>query len=300
MLKRIFKNGWQNFIRQGSLSFGNTFAIFLAIIVAVGLFVFHGLINYAIGEIENQVDVSLFFKEEVPKEDIMSFKAEVEELKEVKNVIFVSKEQAYESFVKNHEDDIYIEALKIIEVNPFLPSIRITANKPSEYAAISEFIDSKEDIEDMIYKMDDFRREEAIAKIDNLGKNVRVMGISLIIFFSFLAFLTTFNTVRLTIFSQRKEIEIMKLVGASNSFIRWPYIIQGIMCGIIAAILSSIIIFSILFIADNSLSNILMGFSAYDYCLNNIWTIILGQIIIAILLALFSSYIAITRYLKNN
>lgn len=299
MLRRILKNGWNNFTRQGSLSFGNTFAIFLAIIVAVGLFMFHGLINYAIEEVENQVDISLFFKEEVSKEDIDAFAEKIKEREDVKNVVFVSKEQAYESFVKNHEDDIYIEALKIIEVNPFLPSIRITANHPSQYMAISEFIDLHEDGEDMIYKMDDFRREEAIVKIENLSKNVRTLGFALIIFLSFLAFLTTFNTVRLTIFSQRKEIEVMKLVGASNSFIRWPYIIQGIMCGIVAAVLSSISIFLILYVANDSLKDVLMGFNVYEYYLSNIWAIVLGQIIIASFLALVSSYIAITKYLKK-
>jgi cell division transport system permease protein len=299
MFKRILKNAWYNFTRQGSLSFGNTFAIFLAVIVVAGLFLFHGLINYAIEQVETQVDVSLFFKEEVSREDIMAFKTKIEELEQVRNVVFVSKEQAYESFVKNHEDDIYIEALKIIEVNPFLPSIRITAKTPSEYKAISEFIDSNEDMEDMIYKMDDFRREEVIEKIEKLSNNVRMLGVALIVFLSFLAFLTTFNTIRLTIFSQRKEIEIMKLVGASNSFIRWPYIIQGIICAIIAATLSFLIIFSVLYIANDSLSHILMGFNAYDYYLNNIWIILLGQIVVAILLALISSCIAITKYLKK-
>jgi len=300
MFKRIFKNGWLNFIRQGSLSFGTTFALFLAAIVGAGLFMFNGLINYAIEEVQDQVDVSIFFKEEISKEEIMSFKEEVEGIEQVKSVSFVSKEQAYESFIQNHEDDIYIEALKIIEVNPFLPSIRIIANNPSEYAAISEFIDSKEDIEDMIYKMDDFRREEAIEKIESLSQNVKMLGIFLIVFFSFLAFLTTFNTIRLTIFSQRKEIEIMKLVGASNGFIRGPYMIQGIICGIVAAVLSFAIILVLLIILNNSLINILMGFDAYEYFLNNLWIILLGQIIISIFLALFSSYFAITRYLKKK
>ena len=288
MLKRIFKNGWNNFSRQGSLTFGNTFAIFLALIVVIGLFLFHGLMNYAIEEVENQVDISLFFNEEVSKEDIMMFVEKIEERDDVKNVIFVSREQAYESFVKNHEDDIYIEALKIIEVNPFLPSIRITAKQPSQYLTISEFIDSIEDKEDMIYKMDDFRREEVIAKIESLSKNVRTLGFLLIVFLSFLAFLTTFNTVKLTIFSQRKEIEIMKLVGASNSFIRWPYIF-----------LSSVSIFLILYFANDSVRDILMGFNIYEYFINNIWIIVLGQVIVSFFLALVSSYIAITKYLKK-
>ncbi|MDD4358550.1 MAG: permease-like cell division protein FtsX [Candidatus Pacebacteria bacterium] len=300
MFNRVFKNGWFNFIRQGSLSFGTTFALFLALVVGVGLFIFNGLIDYAIEEVEGQVDVSIFFKEEVSKEAIMVFKDELEGLDQVKSVFFVSKEQAYESFVQNHEDDIYIEALKIIEVNPFLPSIRITAKDPSEYAAISEFIDSKEDIEDLIYKMDDFRREEAIQKIESLSANVKTLGMFLIVVFSFLAFLTTFNTIRLTIFSQRKEIEIMKLVGASNSFIRNPYIVQGMLCGILAAILSFSIILGLLFLLNDSLINFLMGFDVYSYYLSNIWTILIGQILIGILLALISSYIAVTRYLRKD
>ena len=299
MFKRILKNGWDNFTRQGSLSFGNAFIMFIAIIVAMGLFMFYGLVNYAIEEVEDQVDVSLFFKEEVTKEEIAAYREEIENLPEVKTVTFVSKEQAYESFVQNHEGDIYIEALNIIEVNPFLPSIRITANKPSEYSVISDFIDSKEDTEDLIYKMDDFRREEVIEKIENLSDNVRALGIALIIFFSFLTFLTTYNTVRLTIFSQRKEMEIMKLVGASNAFIRWPYIIQGVICGLIAAVLSFIILFGVLYFANGSISSMLMGFNAYEYFLNNIWIIGLGELIIAIVLSITSSYIAIAKYLKK-
>ena len=299
MFKRILKNGWDNFTRQGSLSFGNAFIMFIAIIVAMGLFMFYGLVNYAIEEVEDQVDVSLFFKEEVTKEEIAAYREEIENLPEVKTVTFVSKEQAYESFVQNHEGDIYIEALNIIEVNPFLPSIRITANKPSEYSVISDFIDSKKDTEDLIYKMDDFRREEVIEKIENLSDNVRALGIALIIFFSFLTFLTTYNTVRLTIFSQRKEMEIMKLVGASNAFIRWPYIIQGVICGLIAAVLSFIILFGVLYFANGSISSMLMGFNAYEYFLNNIWIIGLGELIIAIVLSITSSYIAIAKYLKK-
>ncbi|MDD4662234.1 MAG: permease-like cell division protein FtsX, partial [Candidatus Pacebacteria bacterium] len=282
MFKRILKNGFNNFKRQGSLSFGNTFSIFLAIIVAVVLFTFNGFINYSIEEIEDQVDVSLFFKEEVTKEEIMAFKEEVEALEEVKSVVFVSKEQAYESFVNNHEGDIYIEALKIIEVNPFLPSIRITAQSPSQYGAISDFIDSNEDIEDSIYKMDDFRRQEVIEKIESLSNNVKMMGIALIIFFSFLAILTTFNTVRLTIFSQRKEIDIMKLVGATNSFIRGPYIVQGILCGLVAALLSFSIIFAILYLLNSSLADLLMGFNAYEFYVSNIYQFFFGQIIIGV------------------
>jgi len=299
MFKRILKNGWDNFKRQGSLSFGNTFIMFITIIVSIGLFMFYGLVNYAIEEVEDQIDVSLFFKEEVAKEEIMAYKEEIEKLPEVKTVIFISKEQAYESFVQNHEGDIYIEALNIIEVNPFLPSIRITANQPSDYAVISEFIDSQEDTEDLIYKMDDFRREEVIQKIENLSDNVRALGLALIIFFAFLAFLTTYNTVRLTIFSQRKEIEIMKLVGASNSFIRWPYIVQGIICGLNAAVLAFIILFVVLYFGNSSIASMLMGFNAYDYFLNNIWLIAIGEILIAIILATVSSYIAIAKYLKR-
>ncbi|MFA7141772.1 MAG: permease-like cell division protein FtsX [Candidatus Paceibacterota bacterium] len=299
MIKRIFKNGWLNFIRQGSLSFGTMFAIFLAIVVAQGLFIFHGLINYSIEEVENQIDVSLFFKEEVSRENISLFKEQIEALSEVKHVVFISKEQAYESFVKNHEGDIYIEALKIIEINPFLPSLRITAKTPSDYKTISEFIDRNEDLEDLIYKMDDFRREEVIEKIEHLSSNIRLLGLILIIVFSFLAFLTTFNTIRLTIFSQRKEIEIMKLVGASNAFIRWPYIIQSIFCALVGVILSSLIIFSLLYFFNDSITNILMGFNVYEYFLSNISIILIGQTIIAILLALFSSYVAISKYLKK-
>lgn len=299
MLKRIFKNGWHNFIRQGSLSSGATFAILLGVLVAVGLFLFHGLMNYAIEEVESKIDISLFFNEEVSREEILEFKAELGKLEEVKAITFVSKEKAYDSFVEKHEDLIYIEALRIIEVNPFLASLRIVAKDPKDYKAISTFIDLNEDTEDLIYKKDDFFKEEVIQKIESISANVRVVGIGLIVLFSFLAFLTILNTIKLTIFSQRKEIEVMKLVGATNSFIKWPYIIQSTVCAVIASGISFLVTLLALYLANASLSKTLMGFNAYEYFLDNLSIILIGQTIIAMLLAFVSSSIAISKYLNK-
>lgn len=299
MISRIIKNGFQNFARQGGLSFANIFIIFLAVGLIALMFLSDGMLNYAIEEVEDQIDISIFFQEEVTDDEIFSLKDELAGLSEVKNITYVSKEQAYESFVSNHEDDIYIEALKIIDTNPFLASLRIITNEPSQYADVVEYIDGK-DLEDQIYKVDDFRREETIEKIELLSSGIKKIGYIFVVFTILLAILITFSTVRLSIFSQRKEIEIMKLVGASNWFIRGPFMIQGALCGILGGILSFSLIYLTLFLGKTSLTSILMGFDIYGYYYENAWILFFAQTIIGLAMGLISSYIAVTRYLRKK
>lgn len=299
MIQKIFKNGFSNFLRHGGLSITNVFIIFLAVILIVVMYLFNGGMNYAIEEIEDQVDISVFFQAETLTEDINVLKAEIEELEQVKTITFISKEDAYESFVQSHEDDIYIEALRIIDINPFLASIRIITNEPSQYQEVIEFIGEK-DIDDMIYKIDDFRREEAIEKIDIISAGVTKLGYGLILFIGFLSILVTFNTIRLTIFSQKKEIEIMKLVGASNWFIRGPYMVQAGICGFLGGLISFLVFYLVLLLTQGSVSNLLMGFDAYNYYLSNIWPLLFIQILAGISLGLISSFIAVTRYLRQK
>jgi len=299
MIQKIFKNGFSNFIRHGSLSTTNVFIVFLAVILIVVMYLFNGGMNFAIEEIQDQVDISVFFKKDVKNEEINSLKEEIGAMTQVKEITFISKEDAYESFVQNHEDDIYIEALRIIDINPFLASIRVITHEPSQYQEVIEFIDNK-DIEEMIYKIDDFRREEAIEKIDVISAGITRLGYGLIIFLGLLSILVTFNTIRLTIFSQKKEIEIMKLVGASNWFIRGPYMVQASICGFLGGLVSFLVFYIVLFFTQENIPEILMGFNAYEYYLSNLWPLLAIQLLTGTALGLISSFIAVTRYLRKK
>jgi cell division transport system permease protein len=115
-----------------------------------------------------------------------------------------------------------------------------------------------------------------------------------------LSILVTFNTIRLTIFSQKKEIEIMKLVGASNWFIRGPYMVQASICGFLGGLISFTITYLVLLLTQDSVANLLMGFDAYNYYLVNLWPLLLIQILAGVFLGLISSFIAVTRYLRKK
>ncbi|MDD3386714.1 MAG: FtsX-like permease family protein, partial [Candidatus Pacebacteria bacterium] len=116
---------------------------------------------------------------------------------------------------------------------------------------------------------------------------------------SLIAVIVTFNTLRLSIFSQREEIEIMRLVGAKNGFIRGPFLIQGLICGLFAAVFSFIIFTIVFFSFNNSFQSIFMGFNCLEFFKNNIILILLLQCVIGLGLGLLSSYFAVRKYLKN-
>lgn len=297
-IRKIFKNGWNNFVRQGSLTFATLFVLFIALVISVCLYIFHGCVNFLMDEVENQVDMSIFFKEGVAKDDIMTLKTEIENIPEVASVEYISAEQAYENFVAIHEDDAYLEALKVIEINPFLASLRIKTYEPSQYSGISTYLES-EQLEDKIYKINDNRREEVINKITLLNSGINKIGLVLIIFLSLVAILVTLNTVRLTIFSQKEEIEIMKLVGASNGFIRGPFMMQGVLCGFFAALISFFFFLLLTLTFKQAFQDLLMGFDLSGFYLNNILDMLVFQILVGVLLGLISSVIAVRKYLKT-
>jgi len=297
-LKKVIKNGWEGFWRQGFLTFATSLVIFIAVVIGTSLFFFQGGISYLISEIENKIDVSVTFSEGTSREKILQFREELASLEEVKKVEYVSQEEAYESFVENNEDNEYMEALELLSVNPFLASLRIQAVDTSQYEQIAEYVRNSE-YKDVIAEVNDYKRGAMIETLKNLTNGIQLLGISLTVFLSLIAVIVTFNTLRLSIFSQKEEIEIMRLVGAKNGFIRGPFLFQGMLCGFFAAIFSFIVFTISFYFFNQSLSNLLMGFDCLNFFKLNILLVLILQFAIGIGLGSLSSYFAVRKYLKN-
>lgn len=295
---KIIKNGWEGFWRQGFLTFATSLVIFIAVVLGTSLFFFQGGISYLISQIENKIDVSVAFVESADRATILQFREELAQLEEVKKVDYVSPEEAYEAFVESNEDNDYMQALKLLDVNPFLATLRIQANDMNQYSFIAEYVRDSS-YKEIIAEVNDYERGAMIETLKNLTKNIQLLGIFLTIFLSLIAVIVTFNTLRLSIFSQREEIEIMRLVGAKNGFIRGPFLIQGLICGLFAAVFSFIIFTIVFFSFNNSFQSIFMGFNCLEFFKNNIILILLLQCVIGLGLGLLSSYFAVRKYLKN-
>ncbi len=297
-IKKIFKTSWTGLKRQGFLTLATSIVIFIAVILGTSLFLFQGGISFLTDAIKEKIDISVYFKDYVSREEILKIREEVAKLDEVKRVSYVSPEEAYENFVKIHQNDSYLESLEAIEVNPFLPSLVIQTKEPSQYKVVSEFF-KKEEYSSLIYEIDDYKRGEIIDRLSDVASKISNFGLFLTLFLSLIAVIVTFNTLRLSIYSQREEIEVMRLVGAKNSFIRAPFLIQGALCGLFSAIISFVLFFLILFFFNNRVKNLLMGFDVFAFYKEHLLIILLIQLLIGVGLGLISSFFAVKKYLKD-
>ncbi|MEK7651386.1 MAG: permease-like cell division protein FtsX [Patescibacteria group bacterium] len=297
-LFRIFKYGWQSFWRNGWLSVSTIAVMILALVVFEGLIIFNVVSKGAIGAIEEKVDISVYFKSNVLEDTVLNLKRSLEGLDEVKFVEYVSKEQALATFKERHANEETItQTLNELDNNPLLASLNIKANNLHRYDSIASYL-AKPDFQDMIEKVSYAQNQVVINRLNSLVDNFGRGGFALTAFLAFLAAIVTFNTIRLAIFSASEQIGIMRLVGASNTFIRGPYLVEGLMYGIISALISFLIFVPIIIFVSPHIASFVPEVDLLAYFKSNLASLLIYQFIFGIVLGVVSSVIATRRYLN--
>ena len=297
-LFRIIKYGFQDFVRHAWLSGATIFILCLTLLIVQGLIIFNLITNTTISVLKNKVDIAVYFKPDVSEDKILHTKSELEKLKEVKLVKYISKEQALSEFKAKHSKDKVIkEALEELEENPLLASLNIKAFEPEQYKNIADFF-KKDKFSNLVEKITFTQNQLAIAKLTKITKAIKNGGIGLTIIFALVAFLVSFNTIRLAIYSDREKIEIMRLVGSSNNFIRGPFIVVGAIYGIVAGILSFALFAPPVSFLSPYISSFISEINLQSFIENHFFSLLLSQIFIGILMGVISSFFAVRRYLK--
>lgn len=295
-IKRLIRSGWKNFWRNGWLSVATISVMVLTLFVVSTLVLVNLLAINVLADLQSKMDISVYFKYGIEETRIMKLRSDLLELPEVGEVEYVSEANALALFKEKHKDNqLLLAALNELNNNPLQASLNIKAKDPSQYAMIANFVSSASPVID---KVNYLQNKEVIDKFSAILTNVRQFGLTLTIILAIIAILVTFNTIRLTMFAYRQEIEIMHLVGASNWNIRWPFIIEGVIYGVFAGVVCLAIIFPTVAAISPKLSSFLAGFDAYAFLKSNIFRVIFLQIAVGITLGIVSSAIAIRRYLK--
>ena len=297
-LTRIIKYGIQNFIRNGWLSVSTIGIMVLALIVFEGLILFNYVGKQAVASIQEKIDISVYFKSNVPEDSILSVKRSLESLEEVKLVVYVSREKSLEEFKAKHkEDETIIKTLGELEDNPLLASLNIKAKKLNQYGAIASYLETPS-LKDLIEKVTYTQNQVVISRLSSILRTTNQAITAFTIFLAFLAIIVTFNTIRLAIFSSSEQINIMRLVGASNSVIQGPFMIEGIIYGIVSAVVSFILYIPVIQLISLKVSGFIADVSVSAYFSSH-WLNLLGyQIIFGLALSIISSLIAIRKYLR--
>ncbi len=273
------------------------FVIVMAISLINALFIFQGAVQFLISGLREKVDVSVYFNEDVLEEEILEIKKEIANVPDVKDIRYVSREMASENFIQRYKDNLVLmEALEIVEDNPFLASLNIKMEEPSQYDTMTKFVEDK--YQDKIYKVNYYQNKQVIEKLFSISSDIKKFGAIFSLFLSILAILVSFNTIRLAIHNVKEEIEIQRLVGASNWFIRGPFMIQGIIAGVFATAISFVCFAASFYFLNPGLKNLFLGFDFFAYFLNNFYVIIAISLICGVGIGVLSSLIAMRKYLR--
>lgn len=297
-LIRVIESGWKNFKRNSWLAFGTVGIMVLALLIFSGLIVFNVVSRTTVSTLEEKVDMTAYLKPETSDTDALQIARELEDLPEVSFVNYVSREQALEEFKKRHENEALIQqALSELGENPLQASLEIKAKETAQYASLVSFIERSSFI-NLIDKVDFYENQTVISRIQKISSGLRVGGILFTAILALIAILITFNTIRLTIYSQKQEIEIMRLVGASNWHIRGPFLVEGTVYGIIAGIAVLIIFYPAVYLTSPKVQAFIPSMNLANYFSNFFGQMLVLIMGLGIALGVVSSLIAVRRYLR--
>ncbi len=299
IISRIFHFGAKNFWRNGWLSTATIAIMTLALIVFVGLIMFGVVTNAAANSIQDKIDISVYFNTNTSEDQILNIQQSLEGLSQVASVDYISRDQALATFQQNHASDPTIsQAINALNTNPLEASLNVKAKDPSQYGAINDYLSSAT-LAPYIDSISYTQNQDVITRLATIVRDVEVGGWIVTLFLALVAGLVVFNTIRLAIYSNRDEIGIMRVVGASNSLVRGPYVVEGLFWGAIAAVISLILVAPVFYFVSPYLGEFIPGLDIFQYFYTHIVQLFLYQLLFGVVIGACSSFWAVQRYLKN-
>ena len=295
---RIIKSGFIGFWRSIWLSLATIFVLVLALFTLTGLGLLVRSADYLLNTLQDKVDISVYLQKDVEEAKVLRMKDQLGLLAEVKDVEYVSREEALTRFRERHkENEVIMQSLDELGENPLEASLNIRAHDANQFDAIAAFL-NKEAYKPYIDKINYSQNREAIQKLASITAAVRRGGLAVVGILAAIALLVSFNTIRMAIYAMREEIGVMRLVGASNWFIRGPFLIGGVLYALIASALAAALWVPILYKYSPIIDRLLPGLHLLSYYMQHLWIFAGGLFVASILLCVISSAIAIGRYLK--
>ena len=298
ILSRVFKAGSLSFWRNRWVSTATVLVMVITLALISGLVVVSAITGAVLNDLQQKVDITVYFDVETTEDEIQSVKSELEQFPEVEAVEYVSRDDALARFRESYTQNQLIQAsLDEVGDNPLQASLNIQARDISEYGSIASFLESRRFAE-LIDSVNFRENQRVIERLSSIISFVRRAGLILAVVLTAVAILVAFNTIRLTIYSMREEIGVMRLVGGSNWYIRGPFIVEGALYGLVAAIIAFLLFLPVILFTSPRLVGFLPGIELSQYFAQNWWQIFALQIVLGIALGIISSFIAMRRYLR--
>ncbi len=302
-VKRIIRAGFFSFWRNGFISLSSILVMIVTLFV-IGSVIFSSVVlKTTLDQLRDKVDINVYFITSAKEDDILAMKKNLEQLPEVlPPVEYVSREDELANFKKRHENDQFtLQALEELGENPLGATLNIKAKDPSNYESIARYIDSKtsESVSNSIIdKVNYYQNKDAIDRLTKIINSANSLGLILTLFLVAISILITFNTIRLVIYMSRDEISVMRLVGASDRYIRGPFFVAGAIYGFLSAIVTLLIFYPVTLWLGGATANFFVGLNIFNYYTENFGEIFLIIVGSGVLIGSISSYLAVRKYLR--
>ena len=271
----------------------------ITLVIFSTLFLLFAITNFSLQSIQNTVDISIYFKIGLAESKIQSLEQEIQNNPKVKEVKYTSAEQAFQNFKDKHANDPLItQSLNELTENPLPATLNIKANNLEDYPAIaSQLQDAK--YQEVVDKINFEDNRVIIERLNKILKFIVSFGIGLVAVFSLIAILVIFNTITLTIYNRREEVEIMRLVGATDWYIRGPFLTESLLYAISATVLCSLIFLPVfLKVLPKIAAYVSPQVNVFNQNIFNFWYLVAILLAISLVLATTSTLLAIRKYLK--
>ncbi len=293
----FFSEAMNSLVRNWVMSMAAIVTVLVSMfILGLGLILFFNFQD-AISDLRSKLEIEVFIKNTASQEEIDALGVEIRDMPEVKSVYFVSKEEALQRLresLKGNED-----VLDALSGNPLPPSYQITLNNPDQIEEVaSRFFDhpivdntpGKDPPDGVKYGGE---TSDRVLKVTTI---FLISGAGFVALLTMASILLISNTIRLSIFARRREVEIMRLVGATNWFIRWPFVIEGVATGIIGATAAALaVLLANYFLVQNVVEKMPFLFSASAVPIFRLTIFVIAG---GTLLGAIGSTLALRRFLR--
>ncbi|MBQ5970249.1 MAG: permease-like cell division protein FtsX [Clostridia bacterium] len=290
----LTKMGLRNLVVNRTMTISSV-SVLTACLLLIGistLLVFN--IQILVKDVENQNVVVVFANDGLDQTGLDQIRSDLEQIENVTDVEFVSREQAFDEQMKIIEvDEADLENIGI--ENPLPDSFRVTVKDIDSFDSTLAKIN---EIDNIQYVRND---QEIVNQISTLQKSVTIVCVVIVAVLVVVSLFIIGNTIRITMVSRKIDIQVMKSVGATNAFISWPFMIEGIFIGILSGLLAMGLTYALQISEGNALNSLLELFGSSTFTVTDfLWWYIGGYIVAGILLGSFGSVVSLKRYLRKE
>lgn len=296
---RIANAGFHNFVRNAWLSTSAVAVMVVTLTIILSSMVLNSALTNTVNDIAQQITVSVYLKDEVEEATLEELKLALESNENVVGVNYISKQDALAIFQdQNRDDSTLLEVFALTGADTLPASYEVTVRDLSNIDTIVAVTEEERFVATVDETSVNEARKESIDNIAKAQDFITIASIGAAAIFAGISILIIFNTIRMAVFTRSDEIEIMKLIGATPRYIRGPFLFEASMYGVVAGIISTIVVYSVLLGLGPRVKNQLLIEPTIDSFSSNFILVLIAAIIMGALIGLISSMFSLSRYLR--